>query len=76
MPAPLLRWQDQALLLCLSPISQNERTALMIAILNGKDKCLKLLLEAGCDKGAKTNVRDECSAVIMTREIVVLSCNG
>ena len=42
----------------------------------GSDGCLKLLLEAGCDKEAKDEVRDECGAVVMTREIVVLSCNG
>ena len=42
----------------------------------GKDECLKLLLEAGCDKDAKAKVRDECGVVVMTREIVVLSCNG
>ena len=43
---------------------------------NGSDGCLKLLLEAGCDKEAKDKVRDECGVVVMTREIVVLSCNG
>ena len=49
---------------------------MMIAAYNGRDECLKLLLEAGCDKNAKDNVRDECGVVVMTREIVVLSCNG
>ena len=64
------------LLPCASPISQNEKTALMIAAQNGRDGCVKLLLEAGCDKDAKDKVRDECGVVVMTREIVVLSCNG
>ena len=64
------------LLLCPSPISQSEETALMKAAQYGKDGCLKLLLEAGCDKEAKDKVRDECGVVVMTREIVVLSCNG
>ena len=41
----------------------------------GNDGCLKLLLEAGCDKEAKNKVRDECGVVIMSREIVVLSCD-
>ena len=63
------------LLLCPSPISQEGHTALMIAVKEGKDKCVKLLLEAGCDKEAKDNVRDECGVVIMSREIVVLSCD-
>ena len=49
---------------------------MMIAAYRGKDGCLKLLLEAGCDKEAKDKVRDECGVVVMTREIVVLSCNG
>ena len=49
---------------------------MMIAAMNGKDGCVKLLLEAGCDKEAKDKVRDECGVVVMTREIVVLSCNG
>ena len=62
-------------LLCPSPISQDEKTALMYAALFGKDGCLKLLLEAGCDKEAKNKVRDECGVVIMSREIVVLSCD-
>ena len=48
----------------------------MKAALLGKDECLKLLLEAGCDKDAKDKVRDECGVVVMTREIVVLGCNG
>ena len=48
----------------------------MRAAYNGKDGCVKLLLEAGCDKEAKNKVRDECGVVVMTREIVVLSCNG
>ena len=48
----------------------------MCAAQNGREGCLKLLLEAGCDKDAKDNVRDECGVVVMTREIVVLSCNG
>ena len=48
----------------------------MLAAVNGKDGCVKLLLEAGCDKEAKNKVRDECGVVVMTREIVVLSCNG
>ena len=48
----------------------------MGAAVNGSDGCVKLLLEAGCDKEAKTKVRDECGVVVMTREIVVLSCNG
>ena len=49
----------------------------MLAAREGKDGCLKLLLEAGCDKEAKSiYVRDECGVVVMTREIVVLSCNG
>ena len=49
---------------------------MMYAAQEGKDGCLKLLLEAGCDKDAKDEVRDECGVVVMTREIVVLSCNG
>ena len=49
---------------------------MMIAVEKGKDGCLKVLLEAGCDKQAKNEVRDECGVVVMTREIVVLSCNG
>ena len=28
------------------------------------------------DKEAKNDIRDECGVVVMTREIVVLSCNG
>ena len=64
------------LLLCPSPISQSERTALIIVARNGDDKCVKLLLEAGCDKDAKNKVRDECGVVVMTREFVVLNCNG
>ena len=48
----------------------------MFAAMKGKDECLKVLLEAGCDKDAKDKVRDECGVVVMTREIVVLSCNG
>ena len=48
----------------------------MLAAENGNDECLYLLLEAGCDKHAKNKVRDECGVVVMTREIVVLSCNG
>ena len=52
------------------------RTALLLAAVYGQDGCLKLLLEAGCDKEAKDKVRDECGVVVMTREIVVLSCNG
>ena len=48
----------------------------MYAAYFGKDGCLKLLLEAGCDKEAKDDVRDECGVVVMTCEIVVLSCNG
>ena len=63
------------LLLCPSPISQSKMTALIFAAWRGKDGCLKLLLEAGCDIEAKDKVRDECG-VVMTREIVVLSCNG
>ena len=47
----------------------------MYAAEYGKDGCLKLLLEAGCDKEVKDNVRDECGVVIMSREIVVLSCD-
>ena len=47
----------------------------MFAASHGKDGCLKLLLEAGCDKEAKNKVRDECGVVIMSREIVVLSCD-
>ena len=47
----------------------------MIAAEEGKDECLKVLLEAGCDKEAKDKVRDECGVVVVTREIVVLSCN-
>ena len=49
--------------------------AARIGIKRGEE-CLKLLLEAGCDKEAKDTVRDECGVVVMTREIVVLSCNG
>ena len=49
---------------------------MILAALEGKDECLKLLLEAGCDKDAKGDVRDECGVVVMIREIVVLSCNG
>ena len=49
---------------------------MMKAAMNGSDGCVKLLLEAGCDKEAKDDVRDECGVVVMTREIVVLSCNG
>ena len=49
---------------------------MMGAAREGHDGCLKLLLEAGCDKDAKNKVRDECGVVVMTREIVVLSCNG
>ena len=49
---------------------------MMLAALNGKDECVKLLLEAGCDKEAKDKVRDECGVVVITREIVVLSCDG
>ena len=64
------------LLLCPSPISQLKMTALMLAAQKGEDGCVKLLLEAGCDKDAKDNVRDDCCVVVMTREIVVLSCNG
>ena len=64
------------LLLCPSPISQTGNTALMLAAREGKEGCLKLLLEAGCDTDAKNKVRDECGVVVMTREIVVLSCNG
>ena len=48
---------------------------MMFAAQEGKDECLKVLLEAGCDKDAKNKVRDECGVVVMTREIVVLSCN-
>ena len=48
----------------------------MKAAENGSDECVKLLLEAGCDKDAKNDVRDECGVVVMTREIIVLSCNG
>ena len=57
-------------------ISQDERTALMYAAQEGKDECVKVLLEAGCDKEAKDKVRDERGVVVMPREIVVLSCNG
>ena len=64
------------LLLCPSPISQDGNTALMLAAKQGEDECVKLLLEAGCDKEAKDKVHDEWSVVVMTREIVVLSCNG
>ena len=43
----------------------------MKAAYEGNDGCLKVLLEAGCDKEAKDNVRDEFGVVvIMTREIV------
>ena len=49
---------------------------MILAAEGGHDECLKLLLEAGCDKDAKTEVCDECGVVVMTREIVVLSCNG
>ena len=49
---------------------------MMYAAKEGRDGCVKLLLEAGCDKEAKDEVRDECGVVVMTREIVVLSCNG
>ena len=42
----------------------------MIAAWNGQYRCVKLLLEAGCDKEAKNEVRDECGVVVMTREIV------
>ena len=49
---------------------------MMIAAKTGSGGCVKLLLEAGCDKEAKSEVRDECGVVVMTREIVVLSCNG
>ena len=49
---------------------------MMHAAEQGKDGCVKVLLEAGCDKHAKNKVRDECGVVVMTREIVVLSCNG
>ena len=48
----------------------------MIVAEKGKEGCLKLLLEAGCDTEAKDKVRDKCGVVVMTREIVVLSCNG
>ena len=48
---------------------------MMLAARDGKDGCLELLLEAGCDKEAKNKVRDECGVVIMSREIVVLSCD-
>ena len=48
----------------------------MLAAENGNDECLKLLLLAGCDRDAKDKVCDECGVVVMTREIVVLSCNG
>ena len=48
----------------------------MRAAHGGSDGCVKLLLEAGCDKYAKDKVRDACGVVVMTREIVVLSCNG
>ena len=49
---------------------------MIFAACKGKDGCVKLLLEAGYDKEAKNKVRDECGVVVMTREIVVLSCNG
>ena len=48
----------------------------MYAAKEGKDRWLKVLLEAGCDKEAKDKVRDECGVVVMTREIVILSRNG
>ena len=48
----------------------------MYAAQGGAECGVKLLLEAGCDKEAKDKVRDECGVVVMTREIVVLSCNG
>ena len=48
----------------------------MLALDLRTDGCVKLLLEAGCDKEAKAEVRDECGVVVMNREIVVLSCNG
>ena len=48
---------------------------MILAAGQGQEGFLKLLLEAGCDKDAKNNVRDECGVVVMTREIVVLSCN-
>ena len=56
---PILPPSLAPLLLCPSPISQVEKTALMKAAEYGKDGCLKLLLEAGCDKEAKNKVRDE-----------------
>ena len=49
---------------------------MVIAAERGSDECVKLLLEAGCDKDAENYVRDKCGVVVMTREIVVLSCNG
>ena len=72
---PILPPSLAPFLLCPSPISQDEKTALMFAALEGKGGCVKLLLEAGCDKEAKDKVRDECGVVIMSREIVVLSCD-
>ena len=41
----------------------------MCAAKEGKDGCLKVLLEAGCDEDAKDKVRDECGVVVVTREI-------
>ena len=38
------------------PVSQDGWTALILAAANGKEGCVKLLLDAGADKEAKDNV--------------------
>ena len=48
---------------------------MMLVAEKGNVEFLKLLLEAGCDKEAKDYVRDECGVVVMTREIIVVSCS-
>ena len=65
-----------ALLLCPSLMSQDGRTALMQAAKQGKDSCLKLLLEAGCHKEAKDNVSDGWGVVLMACEVIVLGWHG
>ena len=51
-------------------------TALHLAAVGGHVACVEVLLDKGSDVMAKDKVRDECGVVVMTREIVVLSCNG